>query len=235
MKTCIFGGSFDPPTISHLFVINYLANKFDQVIIVPCFKHVFGKNLTEYHHRHRMLSFMIKPWSYMDRYQQEHSLDSPPPDMTEVFISSIEENLGGESIMARTIEEIRGYKFVGDLYFALGEDAYKDLDKWCEVDKLHSLATPYVLRTELFPNIHSTQIRAMLKKKEPAPYIPVRESLPYQGIARRAMQEPRKYGGEYKHHKFDHSLVDGRVDSFSAKEYLTDKVFEYIMENDLYI
>ena len=102
----------------------------------------------------------------------------------------VEQTLGGLSTTARTVGFYKNFHPVEELYFAVGRDAYLDFDKWKDKDKLLSMAKPFVVDDiNIFPSIHSTQIRNDIKAGYPE----------------------------------------------VAQRYLPRKVFEYIIENKLYI
>jgi len=52
-SVAIFGGSFDPPHISHVLAAVYASKVggFEQVLVVPVFEHAFAKQLTPFAHR----------------------------------------------------------------------------------------------------------------------------------------------------------------------------------------
>ena len=58
----LFGGSFNPPTIAHLKIIEYLSNHFDEVLLLPNGdQYSFdGKVLNSFNHRVNMLDLMCK-------------------------------------------------------------------------------------------------------------------------------------------------------------------------------
>lgn len=60
MQTGVFFGSFDPPHFGHLRAIQKLLKQgaCDQVWLMPCFSHVWGKELAPAKHRFAMLKFL---------------------------------------------------------------------------------------------------------------------------------------------------------------------------------
>ena len=53
MRIALFGGSFNPPHKSHVAVVKHLieSKNFDEVWIIPCLAHAFGKKLAPYSDR----------------------------------------------------------------------------------------------------------------------------------------------------------------------------------------
>ncbi len=58
MKIALFGGSFDPPHFGHVAVAKKLveSDQFDEVWILPSFKHPFEKKLTSFEDRIELCS-----------------------------------------------------------------------------------------------------------------------------------------------------------------------------------
>jgi len=55
-SVAIYGGSFDPPHVSHVLAAVYALKiaGFERVLVVPVFEHAFHKQLTPFEHRTRM-------------------------------------------------------------------------------------------------------------------------------------------------------------------------------------
>src|SRR5450432_1633002 len=49
----IFGGSFNPPHIAHVLAVTYVLSTAepDLVLVVPCYRHPFAKDLCPFEHR----------------------------------------------------------------------------------------------------------------------------------------------------------------------------------------
>ena len=57
-KIAIYGGSFNPPTNGHKEVIKKLSN-FEEIILVPSYKHAWGKQVISFHQRVEMLELFV--------------------------------------------------------------------------------------------------------------------------------------------------------------------------------
>lgn len=62
MNIAIVGGSFNPPHLCHLFIVQYVlaAAKPDQVWLLPCYQHAFRKVLAPFEHRLAMCHLAIE-------------------------------------------------------------------------------------------------------------------------------------------------------------------------------
>jgi len=77
-KVAILGGAFNPPTVGHIAVAQYVLNTsktFDEVWLMPCYKHMYGKEMVDFQHRFKMCEIAasedgrIKAWDYEGRNQ----------------------------------------------------------------------------------------------------------------------------------------------------------------------
>ena len=74
----IYGGAFNPPTIGHLKIIEYLVNKFpnNKIIILPTNNFYKSKDIVSFEHRKKMLEIMCK--DFIDKIEisnYEQTLD----------------------------------------------------------------------------------------------------------------------------------------------------------------
>lgn len=62
MRVGFYGGSFNPPHYSHFLAATWAlcSGSVDQVWMVPCFRHAFGKDLVAYEHRIAMCHLGIQ-------------------------------------------------------------------------------------------------------------------------------------------------------------------------------
>ncbi len=132
MKTrVIFGGSFDPVTKAHVDMTKKLAERFDEVIVVPAYVSPFKPDGAELSGNERL-----------DMLKAE--LDG----IKNVFISDTELLSQGASYSYLTAQKLseNGVR----LYFAIGSDGLSLLDKWARPDLLKKLVTFYVVERPYF-------------------------------------------------------------------------------------
>ena len=155
MKVAVFGGSFNPPHLSHVLAATAVLSTEDveTFLIVPTFRHPFGKPLAPFEDRVRMCELAMG-W------------------LPGVIISRVEEELGGESRTLRTLEHLAQQHPAWSLRFVMGADILLEAHKWHGFDRIAELAPPIVLgrvgvdRADtpkaVLPNISSTNVRASL-------------------------------------------------------------------------
>jgi nicotinate-nucleotide adenylyltransferase len=151
----VFGGSFNPPHLSHVLALAVVLARFDveRLLVVPTFQHPFAKALAPYEDRVKMCELAMG-W------------------LPRVEVSRVEEELGGESRTLRTIEHLKSKYPDNPLRFVMGADIMQESSKWYAFDKISALAPPIVLGrvgvdypgapTPVLPAISSTEVRAKL-------------------------------------------------------------------------
>lgn len=151
----IFGGSFNPPHLSHVLALAVVLARFEveRLLVVPTYQHPFAKSLAPYEDRVKMCELAMG-W------------------LPRVEVSRVEEELGGESRTLRTIEHLRGRWPDKRLRFVMGADIMLESSKWHGFDRIVELAPPIVLGRvgidvagappPVLPAISSTEVRAKL-------------------------------------------------------------------------
>jgi len=124
MKKAIFGGSFDPPHLGHLEIIEQalLCLDIDELIVVPTFINPFkSKSYAPAHLRLKWLKSMTKK-------------------MKKVQVSSFEID---QNRPVPSIETVRHFKTdeVDTLYFIIGADNLKNLSSWNSYEALNAMVT----------------------------------------------------------------------------------------------
>jgi nicotinate-nucleotide adenylyltransferase len=124
----IFGGSFDPPHVAHTILAAYVLSAYplDRLLVIPTFRHVFAKPLAPYDHRIRMCKLAMA-------------------DIKRVEVSRIEEQIGGDSLTLKTVEELmRRFPGVG-LRLVIGSDLLAETSRWYSFERISELAPPIIV------------------------------------------------------------------------------------------
>ncbi|PCJ50794.1 MAG: nicotinic acid mononucleotide adenylyltransferase [Candidatus Neomarinimicrobiota bacterium] len=117
MKTCLFGGTFDPPHFGHLIVAQTIfeAKHFDKIVFVPAHipPHKKERKISSVAFRLEMLKIA--------------TMDNPNFE-----ISDIELKRGGISYSLETIHTYKEQTGLDreDLYYLIGSDSLKQFQTW---------------------------------------------------------------------------------------------------------
>jgi nicotinate-nucleotide adenylyltransferase len=156
-ELAVFGGSFDPPHVGHVFLAAYALSiaGVDKVLAAPTFEHAFGKPLTAFEHRMEMCrrAFAALP---------------------AVEVSPVERELGGTSRTLRLLHELARRHPDHQLRLLIGSDILAESARWQGFDEIRALAPPIVVSRgghgdaggPLFPRVSSTELRAALARGE---------------------------------------------------------------------
>lgn len=181
----VYGGSFNPPHNAHRQVAEHVANAegIDSVWIVPAYQHAFDKPLPEFVHRLRMC---------------EHAFAG----LSNTHVLDIEQQLGGPSLMVRTLEVLQQRHPDVQLRLVIGSDLVHQLDRWSQPERIRTLAPLWIVQREgneidgvsgpVFPAISSTDIRQRIRRGEDVGHCVPRAVVDYvaaQGLYREP--EPR--------------------------------------------
>lgn len=124
----VFGGSFNPPHVAHVMACALVLAVEDvtEVLVVPTFRHPFGKPLAPYEDRLAMcaLAFAALP---------------------QVEVSRVEQELGGESRTLRTLEHLAAAHPDWRLRLVIGADILAEAPRWYGFDAIARIAPPIVL------------------------------------------------------------------------------------------
>ena len=117
MKTCLFGGTFDPPHFGHLIVAQTIfeAKHFDKIVFVPA--HIPP------HKKERKISSVALRLEML----KIATMDNPNFE-----ISDIELKRGGISYSLETIHTYKEQTGLDreDLYYLIGSDSLKQFQTW---------------------------------------------------------------------------------------------------------
>jgi len=158
-RVAFFGGSFNPPHVAHVLAAVYALSvaPIDEVLVVPVFRHPFSKELAPFDDR---LEMCRRALGWIPR----------------VRISTVEAELGGDSLTLRTIEHLAAQHPGWSMRLLVGADVLADLPRWHRFDRIAELAPPFILGRAgveaadaplaVLPAISSTEVRAALAAGE---------------------------------------------------------------------
>ncbi|MCX7018084.1 MAG: nicotinate (nicotinamide) nucleotide adenylyltransferase [Candidatus Sumerlaeota bacterium] len=120
----IFGGSFNPPHISHVLACHFALCSWplDLIMVVPNYMHPFGKPLEPFERRYQMacLAFRhLAPW---------------------VEVSRVEEAMGGTSYTVDTVRALRKRHPDAQFHMVIGSDILNDAPRWKEFEEISETA-----------------------------------------------------------------------------------------------
>ena len=158
MNICIFGGAFDPPHISHVLAIHYLAavGNFDKIFVAPTFSSAAGKKLIDFNHRLKMINLVVN-------------------FIPKVIVSDIEESLPVPSYTINTVKKIKEFYKTDQLRLAIGADILSSTHLWNpeHLKEIFEIAPPFILgrfgyehpdaEGPIIPGISSTKVKELLK------------------------------------------------------------------------
>ncbi len=177
MKIGIFGGTFDPPHMSHVLACLYVleTTDIDKIFVIPCSKHPFSKDTVDFTHRFEMCRLAMKPLE----------------DGVEVL--DIEGKRGGVSYTIDTVKELKEKYPADDFVLIIGSDILDETHEWKDIDELERIVEIHVLprlmedsyekvkESDFFflPDISSTEIRERIASRKPIDHLVAQSVLRY--------------------------------------------------------
>jgi nicotinate-nucleotide adenylyltransferase len=154
MAIGVFGGSFDPPHVAHVFSAAYAlaVGDFERLLVVPVFAHAFDKKLAAFEHRVRMCELAFA-------------------DLPSVEVSRIEERLERPSRTLSTLQAIEREDPGKPLRLVIGSDLLLEAERWHRFEQVVRLAPLFVVgragsgqpeRGIELPAVSSTRVRELL-------------------------------------------------------------------------
>lgn len=131
VKVALLGGAFDPPTLGHFQLAQFVldtSKSFDEVWFVPCYQHLYGKKMVSAEHRLAMCEEMCKKDGRM-----------------KVFSYEIDNELAGETY--HFIKHLLDEEYAKDKYefsIIIGMDNANTFDKWVNYEDLVKMI-PFVV------------------------------------------------------------------------------------------
>lgn len=158
-SVAIFGGSFDPPHVSHVLAAVYAlkVGGFEQLLVVPVFDHAFHKQLSAFEHRVRMCELAFA-------------------GIDQIVVSPVERELATPSRTLHTLEHLSALHPDWSMRLLVGTDVLGETAKWHAFDRVRELAPPYVVGRPgydvpgageaLLPDVSSTRVRNALAARD---------------------------------------------------------------------
>lgn len=158
MRIGIYGGAFDPPHLSHVLSVTYaLATMhLDEVFVVPCWGHAFGKKMSPFSTRVELTRRAFKTF-----------------DRDLVTVTDLEKDLKS-TYTIDLLEELQRRLPLDQLVFIMGEDEWQARHRWHRWDEIEKIAEVAVVGREgvlddrcpvRMPAISSTWIRNTIKEQ----------------------------------------------------------------------
>jgi len=158
----LFGGSFNPPHVSHQLLCAYVLGTatpvVDAVWMIPTFKHPFDKVLAPYADRVEMCRRLAAIFG------------------GRVEVSQIEEELGGESYTLNTVKALRERHPQTEFSLVIGADLVAERERWHGWPELSTLIAFIVVGRQGsgvdapgldLPAVSSTDVRERLATGRP--------------------------------------------------------------------
>src|SRR3954454_10345368 len=135
MRVALYGGSFNPPHVSHQLAALYVleTQPVDELWFVPCFKHPFEKALEPFEDR-------------LEMCRRAAAALGPRAQ-----VSDIEGRLGGESRTLRTVTALQSERPDLELSLVVGADLVGELASWHGAKQLEQLVRFIVVGRNGFP------------------------------------------------------------------------------------
>ncbi len=163
-RVAVIGSAFNPPHLGHKDVIEQVYQSFDEILLVPSFKHAFGKKMVPFEHRLYMAS-MMGQFFHNESYIQygEH---------TPILTSDIERDIGaqkkGPVYTFDVLEALeKKYQSAGietELTFIVGPDN-ASFETWSKFYRGEEILKRWNLRSvSERVVVHSTEIRELISE-----------------------------------------------------------------------
>lgn len=137
MRVAIYGGSFDPVHIGHLWVAQNCAEKLqlDQVLFIPAATSPLKPHGPVASNEDRLMMLRL-------------ALAGQPSasDGVALMVDDRELRRGGKSYTIDTVEDIKRERPDDELFLLVGSDAFAAIGQWHRPEDLLSTVTPVVFR-----------------------------------------------------------------------------------------
>ncbi len=207
VQVALLGGAFDPPTLGHLAVAQFViesSKTFDEVWLLPCYQHMYNKDLAEPFHRLAMCEELAKS-----------------DGRVKVLGYEIQNKLRGETY--NLVKQLLETKFNGETNFSMiiGMDNANTFDKWVNYQELERM-----IRFVVVPRVGEERDESVDWYLKP-PHIYLYPDKPLPETSSTQLRE------DMRHYWSDECRFAG----FQKDKILrltTERVFEYMKDKKLY-
>jgi nicotinate-nucleotide adenylyltransferase len=177
MNIAILGGSFDPPHKGHITIANRLLklNNFDEVWLVPCYKHPFNKSLSASSKRFQMTKYLKKSRVKVSDLEIENKTTSYTIDTLKLLARKHPNDKFSLVVGTDQIENLTKWKEWKEIIdnfclFIIPRAGFKNGKIWLKniVEQVKNPQNIILIDEKEFPliNTSSTLIRKMVKDGE---------------------------------------------------------------------
>ena len=140
----IFGGTFNPIHMGHLIMAEevFQQHHLSKILFIPAYipPHKYVKDLTEAHHRYKMIKAAISGKSKFE-------------------VSDLEIKREGKSYTIDTVQEILGHYGKGcEVFLIMGADSLNELELWKNIKRLSQLCHFVIVNRPGFKTEASTRL-----------------------------------------------------------------------------
>jgi nicotinate-nucleotide adenylyltransferase len=145
MRVAIYGGSFDPVHLGHLWVAQNCAEKLrlDQVVFMPAATSPLKPHGPVASNEDRLMMLRL---ALAAGPQPGLGGQTSASDGAALLVDDRELRRGGKSYTIDTVEEIKRQRPDDDLFLLVGSDAFAAIGKWHRPEELLTMITPVVFR-----------------------------------------------------------------------------------------
>lgn len=207
VKVAILGGAFNPITKGHIQVAQFVldtSKTFDEVWLMPCYKHMYDKKMEDAKHRLNMCE-----------------LAAQTDGRIKIFDYEIEKKFSGETyhFVKRLLEEDFA-KDNFDYSLIIGRDNADTFDKWVNYEELERMIRFVVVPRK---GVEEKEKNDAWYLKSPHIYL-FKDDTPIMEISSTIVRQALRLA--------DNGNWNGQWESML--DYMDDPVLEYIRDNKLY-
>lgn len=161
-KIAIIGSAFNPPHLGHKDIIEQVYQDFDEILLIPSYRHAFGKEMVPYNDRLFMASMLGQ--SFHSEKHQKYNHTTP------IAISAIEREIGLKNnkpvytfdVLNELEKRYLNANIKPELTFIIGPDNAAH-ETWSKFYRGEEIMQRWNLRavSERIP-VHSTIIRELI-------------------------------------------------------------------------